>query len=395
MTQTKNAQGPQGSQGNYYGKLRRFFLVNSLLVPLAPMLIVGICIFLIYDFNYSSLAHHPSVANNSDALAFGLFWSRTASVSVLVLAIAFMAYKARGLSRRMSARVAKADAEKQRLNEQMFQTAKLASIGELAAGVAHEINNPIAVMIEEAGWMQDLLTEEDLKDLENHKEFQRSLEQIRVQGQRCKEITSNLLSFARREDADTAEARIGDLLGDLLSVIERRARKRGVSVSLHIEDGLPPVKISYSELQQIVFNLINNALDAMEDQGGGKLDVFVGREHDAIRVDVEDTGTGVSEEHMSRLFDPFYTTKPVGRGTGLGLSICYGLVRKWGGRIKLENTGNGARVWFTIPLKQPNTTTGRGTETTNGAEACVCPKDGQPDDAETARLDQSAGPSSA
>jgi len=340
----------KGVPAGYYRSIQRIFLFNSLLVPLVPMLIVGGLIIFVYDWQYSALVQ-PVAERYLDNAGEYLQRARLVAFGAAVAAVLFIAFKARSLSLRMAERIAQTDREKQRLNEQMFQTAKLASIGELAAGAAHEINNPIAVMIEEAGWMSDLLDEEDLKDSKNYDEFKRSLEQIKVQGRRCKEITRNLLSFARREDADRAKVQINTLLEDLMAVVRRRAEKRGITVNAQIQSDLPAVTISYSELQQVLFNLINNAFDAM-DPGGGELRVVARQEENEIVLEVADTGEGIPPDQIGRVFDPFYTTKAVGHGTGLGLSICYGLVCQWGGRIQADSTpGEGTRFWFTIPLE--------------------------------------------
>lgn len=339
-----------GAQGGYYSHLQKVFLFNSLLVPLVPMLLVGIIIIFEYDFRYRDLVQPVAARFVENADAY-LQRARLVSFGAIIAAVVFVAFRARSLSSKMAERIAQTDREKQRLNEQMFQTAKLASIGELAAGAAHEINNPIAIMIEEAGWMLDLLEEDEtLRMSPNYGEFRQSLDRIRNQGKRCKDITGNLLSFARKRDADKAVLRINNLLEDLMVVVRRRAEKRGIKVDYEIQDDLPAVNISYSELQQVLFNLINNAFDAMEPDGG-VLTVAVRRESDELIIEVADTGTGIPEAQIGRIFDPFYTTKPVGQGTGLGLSICYGLVNKWGGRIRYENKPEkGARVWFTIPL---------------------------------------------
>lgn len=339
----------RGSRGGYYQHLQRVFLFHSLLVPLLPMFLLAVVIIFEYDLRYSSLVHSVAVQNIEGAETY-LNRARVVSFGIMFAAATFIVFRAKRLSRRMAERIAQTDQEKQRLNEQMFQTAKLASIGELAAGTAHEINNPLAVIIEEAGWMSDLLQEEELQQTENYQEFRRSLEQIRIQGQRCKEITQKMLSFARMQDSDAGLVKINTLLEDLLAVVERRAEKRGIRVVSNIQADLPQVYISYSELQQVLFNLINNAFDAMDPEGG-ELNIQVDCEQTEIVVQVQDTGQGIKPEQLERVFDPFYSTKPAGKGTGLGLSICYGLVRKWGGRIRVEsNPGEGTRVWFTIPL---------------------------------------------
>jgi two-component system NtrC family sensor kinase len=339
----------RGSRGGYYQHLQRVFLFHSLLVPLVPMFLLAAVIIFEYDLRYSNLVHPVAVQSIEVAEAY-LNRARVVSFGVMFAAVGFIVFRASRLSRRMAQRIAQTDQEKQRLNEQMFQTAKLASIGELAAGTAHEINNPLAVIIEEAGWMSDLLQEEELQQTESYQEFKRSLEQIRIQGQRCKEITQKMLSFARKQDSDAGLVRINTLLEDLLAVVERRAQKRGIGLVSNIQADLPQVHISYSELQQVLFNLINNAFDAMDPEGG-ELNIQVGCEQSEIVVQIRDTGQGMEPEQLERVFDPFYSTKPAGKGTGLGLSICYGLVRKWGGRIQADSRpGEGARVWFTIPL---------------------------------------------
>ncbi|MFP4168412.1 MAG: sensor histidine kinase [Desulfonatronovibrionaceae bacterium] len=351
----------KGGRGGYYQHLQRVFLFNSLLVPVVPMLLLAAVIIFEYDLRYSSLVHPVAVRSLDSADAY-LARARLLSLGVMLAAVVFIVLRARSLSRRMAERIVRIDQEKQRLNEQMFQTAKLASIGELAAGTAHEINNPLAVILEEAGWMADLLEEEELKQTENSSEFARSLEQIRVQGQRCKEITRKLLSFARKQDSDAAEVRINSLLEDLLAVVQRRARKRGIRLNPSIQKDLPRVFISYSELQQVLFNLINNAFDAMDPEGG-ELDIRIYREKEEIVLEVEDTGVGIEPEQMERVFDPFYSTKPAGQGTGLGLSICYGLVRKWGGQIRASSTpGKGTLIRFTIPLSLADHASGRNGE---------------------------------
>ena len=337
--------------GGYYRSIQRTFLVHTLLWPLVPMLLVSGLIVYVYDAQFSALVEAATHGSLLADAAERLFRVRLAAMAAIAAVVILVAMKVHGLSYRMARRVADTHAEKQRLSEQMFHTAKLASVGELAAGVAHEINNPLAVMIEEAGWIKDLLAENAVADPGKEVEIQRALEQIRVQGARCKDITSKLLNFARQGDDDTSELNINQLLDDLLSVIGRRAQRRGVAVGADIAHNLPPVTASYGEVQQVLFNLINNALDAM-DPGGGELHISAARDGDEVVLTVEDTGQGIAEDRLQNVFDPFYTTKPVGSGTGLGLSICYGLVRKWGGRIRIESSvGEGTRVWFTMPLK--------------------------------------------
>jgi two-component system NtrC family sensor kinase len=255
------------------------------------------------------------------------------------------------VSRRMVNRIAQADLEKQVMNEQIVETGKLASVGELAAGIAHEINNPVAIMVEEAGWMEDLLEEDELKHSANLEEFKRALDQIKTQGRRCKAITHKLLSFARKTDTRIEDVQVQDVIEELVVLSAQRAKYSNVHIKTDLEDDLPSVHISQSELQQVLLNLMNNALDAMEKEGGN-LALSARKEGGFIVVEVADDGPGIPPANLARIFDPFYTTKPVGKGTGLGLSICYGIIKKMGGEITARSSvGKGATFRISIPYR--------------------------------------------
>jgi len=260
------------------------------------------------------------------------------------------------LSRRMVRHIARADREKEMMNEQVIEAGKLASLGELAAGIAHEINNPVAIMVEEAGWIQDLLIEEDLKKTQNLEEFERALGQIRIQGRRCKEITHKLLSFARKTDPTVKDVQLNEIVEDVVSLSEQRAKYSNVRMTTTLESGLPNINVSPSEVQQVLLNLINNALDAMDGKGG-TLDITSRTGGGFVVVDVADNGPGIAKANLPRIFDPFFTTKPVGKGTGLGLSICYGIVKKLGGDITVNSAvgmGTAFHVYFPLPKSAPS-----------------------------------------
>ena len=273
------------------------------------------------------------------------------TASVLVLSIALL------LSKKMVHRIKQADKETEMMNEQVVETGKLASVGELAAGIAHEINNPVAIMVEEAGWIEDLLEEEDFKDGENLQEFMRALLQIRTQGRRCKEITHKLLSFARKTDSRIQEAQLNDMIEEMVLLSEQRAKYSNVTIDTHLQKDLPTIRVSLTELQQVLLNLINNALDAMEKTGGtlkisSRLEesgIIVG---DHIIIEIADSGPGIPSANLTRIFDPFFTTKPVGKGTGLGLSICYGIIKKMGGSIEVRSVIDEGTT-FTIKIPFP------------------------------------------
>ncbi len=255
------------------------------------------------------------------------------------------------LAQRMVRKIQESDRQKEMMNEQVIEAGKLASLGELAAGIAHEINNPVAIMVEEAGWMEDLLKDDPQGCFQNSEEFARSLNQIKVQGRRCKEITHKLLSFARKTDPTVKNVDLNELIEDVVALSEQRAKYAGVKIDLHLSNDIPPVTVSPSEIQQVMLNLINNSLDAME-KTGGKIDITSRVDGSFVVIDVADNGPGIPKANLPRIFDPFFTTKPVGSGTGLGLSICYGIVKKMGGDITVNSAkGIGAEFHVHIPWK--------------------------------------------
>ena len=272
---------------------------------------------------------------------------RTLGLVVLLLGAIGIAVMAYLMARRMARKVEEADQEKEMMNDQVVEAGKLASVGELAAGIAHEINNPVAIMVEEAGWIQDLL-DEGLDRDDNEREVQRALTQIRSQGTRCREITHKLLSFARKIDPTVERLCVNELIREMAKFCEQRAKYANVQIETSLVDAVPEVEASPSEMQQVLLNLINNAIDAM-DPGGGQLDIMSRVEDDHVVVSISDTGCGIPKANLQRIFDPFFTTKPVGKGTGLGLSIIYGIINKMGGEISVSSVVDKGTV-FTIRL---------------------------------------------
>ena len=204
-------------------------------------------------------------------------------------------------------------------------------------------------MVEEAGWIQDLLEEEEFAKSTNLDEFQRALRQIKTQGNRCKEITHKLLSFARRTESRCQEININTLLPELVDLSKQRTKYNNVTVKVDVQDELPVITASGTELQQIFLNLVNNAIDAM-DSSGGVVNITTRFSEDKITVAISDTGPGIPKSNLDRIFDPFFTTKPVGKGTGLGLSICYGIVKKMGGEIHVKSeVGAGSTFSVSLP----------------------------------------------
>ncbi len=271
---------------------------------------------------------------------------------IAIISVAF------SLPRYIVGLIARAENQSEAMNRKVVESGKLASIGELAAGIAHEINNPVAIMVEEAGWIEDLLEEEDLKATTNLEEFRRALTQINTQGKRCKEITHKLLSFARKTDATVNDVQVNDCIREMVSLTAQMARYNNVIIETHLEENIPLVRISPSELQQVMLNLLNNAIDAME-KGGGTIRIQTRKsktEKNHLVISVEDDGPGIPKDYLDRIFDPFFTTKAVGKGTGLGLSICYGIIQKMGGKIDVASqVGVGTKFRIVMPCQESST----------------------------------------
>jgi two-component system NtrC family sensor kinase len=199
--------------------------------------------------------------------------------------------------------------------------------------------------------MGDLMEDIVFDQSENQAEFARAIEQIQTQGKRCKEITHKLLSFARQTDSIIHDVNIKELLEELVALSSQRAKYSMVEIRTDFQENLPSLRVSTSELQQVFFNLINNAIDAM-DQDGGTLTITSRQRENFLVIEVSDTGKGIPEANLDRIFDPFFTTKPVGKGTGLGLSICYGIIEKMGGKLEVESTvGTGTTFLTSIPFE--------------------------------------------
>jgi two-component system NtrC family sensor kinase len=257
------------------------------------------------------------------------------------------------IARNLAQRLADAYRERTVMAHQVIETGRLASIGELAAGIAHEINNPVAIMVQEAGWIDDLLGEGEPCTGENLEEIHRAVGQIRTQGDRCKEITYKLLSFARKTDPTVREVQLNEVVDEVIGLTSQKTRYANVHIETELFPDLPTIQASPSELQQVLLNLVNNAIDAIE-RPGGTVTVATKAAGDEVVLEVRDTGKGIPEANLGRIFDPFFTTKPVGQGTGLGLPICYGIVEKMGGRITVESEiEKGTTFTVFIPREAP------------------------------------------
>ncbi|HEM61081.1 MAG TPA: response regulator, partial [Chloroflexi bacterium] len=231
--------------------------------------------------------------------------------------------------------------EERALRAQLLQTEKLAAIGELVSGVAHELNNPLTSVM---GYSQLLLA----ADLDP--EVREDLETIYREAQRSAKIIENLLTFARRETALKGRTDINQILKDTMALRSYQLKVDNIELVAELDEHLPPTMAAPHHLQQVFLNLMNNAHQALlESNGPRRLLVRSQAVRDTILIKMIDNGPGIPEEHLSKIFDPFFTTKEVGQGTGLGLSIAFGIVQEHGGTITVESSPEQGSV-FTVEL---------------------------------------------
>jgi len=227
-----------------------------------------------------------------------------------------------------------------RLEEQLQHTEKMASVGLLAAGVAHEVNTPLAGISSYTQLLRGQLDEADPR--------QQLLEKIETQSFRAARIVSNLLNFSRSSGTEFEQIDVNKALLDVLSLVEHQLDGSRIRLRRELASDLPPVRGNENRIQQVFFNLILNARDAMPR--GGWLTLVTYADADTVVVEVKDTGHGIRQEHIRRIYDPFFTTKGIGRGTGLGLSVSYGIVQEHGGAIFVESApGKGTNFQVALP----------------------------------------------
>jgi two-component system, NtrC family, sensor kinase len=275
-----------------------------------------------------------------------LIFLHISGLSILIVAVL--------VTRHMLAMIRRRDMETDRLNEQLMQTSKLASIGELSAGVAHEINNPLAIISTERQILLDC--EKQTPDLppEFRAQINDSLSQIDVQTRRCKRITHNLLRFSRRTTSIMEPLNLNAFVQEVVDLMEREANVNGVKFVTDLSKDLPTLVSDASQLQQVFLNLITNAVDAHNEKPYGRIDITtqLSKDEQGVMLCIADSGSGIPPEVLDKIFDPFFTTKPVGKGTGLGLSICYSIIQRLGGRISVESSiGKGTRFDIFLPLQ--------------------------------------------
>jgi two-component system NtrC family sensor kinase len=245
-------------------------------------------------------------------------------------------------------RIERADHEKELLTQQLVTTGRIAAVGEMSAGLAHGINNPLATIDTLQTWIRDLAGTAPISE-EDRKEILDSVSKIGEQVVRCKTITQGLLKFARRVETKPGEADLNALLSELATIMRSRSAVEGVTISTSLEP-IPSVVASLTKLQEIFMNLVNNAVDAAAGRPGAEVRITSRLRDGLVCAEVADNGPGIPPENLPRIFQPFFTTKPAGRGTGLGLTICQGLVTELGGSLSVESAeGKGTTMTVLLP----------------------------------------------
>jgi signal transduction histidine kinase len=273
-----------------------------------------------------------------------ILWATFMSAALIVVVIWIV-------SSYMVERIYIADLTRSKTLQKMEHHNRMASIGRLAAGVAHEINNPLAIINEKAGLLKDLFTFS--KEYEADDKLIGLIDSVLRSVERCGKITKRLLGFARQTDFKIEPLEPGEVIDIVLSFLNKEAQYRSININVTVADGVSSIETDKGKLEQILLNLISNAFQAMRD--GGNLQIGVAPENeDEVVFSVSDDGCGIPEADLKRIFEPFFSTKKNTGGTGLGLSITYGLVRDLGGRMNVDSEmGRGTTFRFALPVKHP------------------------------------------
>ena len=254
------------------------------------------------------------------------------------------------------------DDEKEQLGSQLIRAVQLAEIGEMAAGFAHEINNPLQIIKSEYALikilMEELYPDKD-KGVETQafNDIRESVDQIHKQVERCHEITSAILKFGRKKEVKHTTLNPGTVIPEILKLVENSARTSGVEIFTRIEENAPKFMGDPGRFQQVMLNLVNNAIHAVTSQHGAKggtIEISAAQTRNdegraMVDIQIKDNGCGIAPEHMNKIFSPFFTTKAVGRGTGLGLSVCFGIIESLGGTMSVDSRPGEGTV-FSIQL---------------------------------------------
>jgi two-component system NtrC family sensor kinase len=257
-------------------------------------------------------------------------------------------------------KILRSDAEQQeveyrkQMEQQIMVCERLASLGTLAAGVAHEINNPLAIIKESAGWMRQLFAKDELKDIPRHDDFVKALDKVEKSVERASRITHQLLGFVGKSESSLSEVNLTELIEEAIQLISHEAQNRDIRVLRQMEPSANTIWSDPYQLRQVLLNLLTNAMHAVNSDG--TITIAIEDVGDCRTITISDTGPGIPRENLDKIFEPFFSTKSPGQGTGLGLFVSRGIVEKLGGTIEVASKiGQGASFSIRLP-KQPQNT---------------------------------------
>jgi len=279
--------------------------------------------------------------------------ARRLDTALVAVASALIVLVAVLLTRSMVGRLARADHERNILNNQVREVEKMALIGRLSASVAHEINNPLQIITDQAGLIDELMDEEDTEAVAHFDDYRQAIGKIRTQVGRTSTITHRLLGFSRAQDYAPSTTDINLAVEETVALLEYEAKRHRIVITRHYQDGLPLVSTDNGQFQQVILNILHNAIDAIGQDGA--IEVASRSDGDCIVVDFADSGPGLSAEVMEHLYDPFFTTKPKGKGTGLGMYVSRDIMARLGGELTATNRAEGGAVFSVhLPLMAQN-----------------------------------------
>jgi len=243
---------------------------------------------------------------------------------------------------------------RKQMEQQMIVTERLASLGTLAAGVAHEINNPLAIIRESAGWMRQLFEKDELKDVPRHEDFVKALDKVEKSVERASRITHQLLGFVGKSESAVAEVNLTEVAEEAIQLITHEAQNRDIKIIRQMEPSLNSIWSDAYQIRQVLLNLLTNAIHAVNFDG--TITIAVEDVGDSQVITVSDSGQGIPRENLDKIFEPFFSTKPPGQGTGLGLFVSRGIIEKLGGTVEISSKiGQGARFCIRLPKHQKKT----------------------------------------
>ena len=239
-----------------------------------------------------------------------------------------------------------------KLQDELIRIDRLVETGRLASGIAHEINNPLAIINEATGWALDILNDSEEIKGKDREELISTLRKIDEQTRRCRTITHQLLGFVRDSRPERKEMDLQSLLRETVDFLIPELKHTSIEVSFHFLEEPIQIRSDPRMMEQIFVNLLTNAIHAIKEKGNGdgKIDIYVHRRDSQIQISIQDNGIGIPEDNKDKIFSLFFTTKPPGKGTGLGLSICQDIIKKLGGSIDFKSEyGKGTTFTVTIP----------------------------------------------